>query len=74
MSISGARGFTEMARPKYRRSEHESTSLPSQDQRLSIPSEGAMKVQTDVKAGFGLLGILVDIDINLGGGCARLNR
>jgi hypothetical protein len=62
-----------MARPKYRQSEHESNSLPSQDQRLSIPSEGAMKVQTDVKAGFGLLGILVDIDIdiNLGGGRSR---
>jgi hypothetical protein len=32
-----------------------------------------MKVQTDVKAGGGLLGItaivIVDIDVNLGGGC-----
>lgn len=58
-----------MVRPKYRQSELERTPLPSQDQRLSIPSEGATKVQTDVKAGGGLLGILIDIDIDLGGGC-----
>jgi hypothetical protein len=33
--------------------------------------EGSMKVQTDVKAGFGLIFIDIDLDVDivLGGGC-----
>jgi hypothetical protein len=40
--------------------------------RMSTATEVAMKVQTDVKAGGGLLGItaivIVDVDVNLFGG------
>ena len=68
-----------MRRFRYVRGVHTEKRLLQtlQEERVSIPSEGAMKVQTDVKAGGllgcgGLLSIDIDIDINLSlGGCQR---
>ena len=62
-----------MNRPQSGQPESERT-LPSQEQRLSIPSAGDTKIQTDVKDVGGLPGIPfdidldIDIDLGLGGG------
>ena len=67
-----------MDRPQSHQPESERNTLPSQEQRLSIPSAGDMKIQTDVKNVGGLPGIPfdldLDIDIDLGVGGRRRTR
>ena len=61
-----------MGRRRFRPSETEKRFSPLQGQRLSLPSEGAMKVHTDVPESGGLRPNRVDIDIDIDitpGGC-----